>query len=102
MLSFAKDPYVVVFVSFVLGLVMTFAVRRFAWKYDFVARPKSDRWHNRPTAMLGGAAIFLATAGAFILFVPLTRTSLIIFGGSTLLFLVGLVDDILNIRPYQN
>lgn len=101
MLSFAKDPYVVVFVSFVLGLVMTFAVRRFAWKYDFVARPKSDRWHNRPTAMLGGAAIFLATAGAFILFVPLTRTSLIIFGGSTLLFLVGLVDDILNIRPYQ-
>ena len=101
MLSFAKDPYVVVAVSFVLGLVMTFAVRRFAWKYDFVARPKSDRWHNRPTAMLGGAAIFLATAGAFILFVPLTRTSLIIFGGSTLLFLVGLVDDILNIRPYQ-
>lgn len=101
MLSFAKDPYVVVAVSFVLGLVMTFAVRRFAWKYDFVARPKSDRWHNRPTAMLGGAAIFLATAGAFILFVPMTRTSLIIFGGSTLLFLVGLVDDILNIRPYQ-
>ena len=101
MLSFAKDPYVVVAVSFILGLVMTFAVRRFAWKYDFVARPKSDRWHNRPTAMLGGAAIFLATAGAFVLFVPMTRTSLIIFGGSTLLFLVGLVDDILNIRPYQ-
>ncbi len=101
MLSFAKDPYIVVAVSFILGLVMTFAVRRFAWKYDFVARPKSDRWHNRPTAMLGGAAIFLATAGAFVLFVPMTRTSLIIFGGSTLLFLVGLVDDILNIRPYQ-
>ena len=101
MLSFAKDPYVVVAVSFILGLVMTFAVRRFAWKYDFVARPKSDRWHNRPTAMLGGAAIFLATLGSFVLFVPMTRTSLIIFGGSTLLFLVGLVDDILNIRPYQ-
>ncbi len=101
MLSFAKDPYIVVAMSFMMGLVMTFAVRRFAWKYDFVARPKSDRWHNRPTAMLGGAAIFLATAGAFVLFVPLTRSSLIIFGGSTLLFLVGLVDDILNIRPYQ-
>ena len=101
MFSFAKDPYVVVAVSFILGLVMTFAVRRFAWKYDFVARPKSDRWHNRPTAMLGGAAIFLATLGSFVLFVPMTRTSLIIFGGSTLLFLVGLVDDILNIRPYQ-
>ena len=101
MLSFTQDPYVVVAISFILGLLMTIAVRRFAWKYDFVAKPKSDRWHNRPTAMLGGAAIFLATVGAFFLFVPMTRLSLIIFGASALLFLVGLVDDILNIRPYQ-
>ena len=101
MFQSTANPFVVVGLSFALGLVMTYLVRSFAIKYEFVAKPKSDRWHKRQTAMLGGVAIFAATAIAYLLFVPLTNASLVVMGGSAFLFLVGLVDDIYTVRPYQ-
>lgn len=85
----------------IIAIAATFAVRSFAVRNDFVASPKSDRWHKRPTAMLGGVAIFIATAAVYFLLVPTTKESLVVFGGSAFLFCVGLVDDIFNIRPYQ-
>lgn len=87
--------------SFALALVSTYAVRELARKYKFVAKPKSDRWHKKPTAMLGGAAIFITTLLMYAAFIPKTKESLIILAGSSFLFLVGLLDDILNIKPYQ-
>ncbi len=101
MFPFLDNPLVIVGLSFLLGVAMTFAVRRFAWKHEFVAKPKSDRWHKRPTAMLGGTAIFLTTLAVFVFFVPQTRESWVVFGAGSFLFLVGLIDDILSIRPYQ-
>lgn len=84
-----------------LGIIMTVAVRRFATDRGFVAKPKSDRWHKRPTAMLGGTAIFITTIAMCLLLVPMERELVVLLSGSTVLFIVGLVDDILNIRPYQ-
>lgn len=101
MLQFTANPFVIAGASFVIGLLMTLAVRRFARSRGFVAKPKSDRWHKRPTAMLGGVAIFLSTAIMYLFFVPLTRDAFVVLGGGALLFLVGLVDDLLSIRPYQ-
>lgn len=89
------------FISVLSGLLLTFVIRRWAVSRGIVAAPKSDRWHKRPTAMLGGVAIFLTTVILFPFFVPLERDSLVVMGASTLLFLVGLVDDLINIRPYQ-
>lgn len=51
--------------------------------------------------MFGGVAIFIATASVYFLLVELTGKSLVVFGASAFLFAVGLLDDILNIRPYQ-
>lgn len=84
-----------------LSIVLTMLVRFAAHRLGFVARPKSDRWHKRPTAMYGGAAIFLATLLLYLLFVPKTFESNVILAGSSLLFFVGLIDDLLNIKPYQ-
>jgi UDP-GlcNAc:undecaprenyl-phosphate GlcNAc-1-phosphate transferase len=84
-----------------LSAVLTLAVRSFARRYGYVAKPKSDRWHKRPTAMLGGIAIFLATAIIYLLTVTPTPASSAVLGGSAFLFLVGLIDDVVNIRPYQ-
>ncbi len=80
---------------------MTLAVRSFARRFNFVAKPKSDRWHKRPTAMLGGAAIFATTTAMYAIFAPYTFESLIILAAASFLFLVGLLDDIFNIKPYQ-
>ncbi|MEO6050241.1 MAG: hypothetical protein ABIP78_02780 [Pyrinomonadaceae bacterium] len=101
MFSASINPLVVATVSLVLSIIMTFAVRSFAVRRGFVAKPKSDRWHKRPTAMFGGIAIFAATVAAYLLLVPITNESLVVIGGGAFLFLVGLLDDIISIRPYQ-
>jgi UDP-GlcNAc:undecaprenyl-phosphate GlcNAc-1-phosphate transferase len=99
--EFVKNPFVVALFSMLLSVALTLAVRSFARSRGFVAKPKTDRWHKRPTAMLGGVAIFLATLIAFALFVPATQGSLVVMGGSAFLFAIGLIDDLLNIKPYQ-
>ena len=95
------NPFFVALISFALAVVSTYVVREAAHKFGFVAKPKTDRWHKRPTAMLGGVAIFLATVLVYLFFVPRTSESLVILAGSTVLFLVGLIDDILQVKPYQ-
>jgi len=101
MLQFSTHPLVIAGAGFVISLLMTALVRRFARKWGFVAKPKSDRWHKRPTAMLGGVAIFVATVLVYFLLVPRTNESLVLIAASGFLFLVGLLDDIVSIRPYQ-
>lgn len=101
MLQLSSNPLLIGCASLVLGVLMTLAVRHYATVRGFVAKPKSDRWHKRPTAMMGGVAIFLTTIVMYALFVPPTRDSLALMGGSTFLFLVGLIDDVINIKPYQ-
>jgi UDP-GlcNAc:undecaprenyl-phosphate/decaprenyl-phosphate GlcNAc-1-phosphate transferase len=95
------NPVWVALASFVSALLLTYLVRAAARRYGFVAKPKADRWHKKPTAMMGGAAIFLTTVLVYFIFVPYTPESLVILGASAFLFLVGLLDDILNIKPYQ-
>ena len=87
--------------SFVLALVLTPVVRMFARRYGAVAGPKTDRWHKRPTAMLGGIAIWLSVLVSIEFFVPHTTYFWVILRASSFLFLVGLVDDIFHIKPYQ-
>jgi UDP-GlcNAc:undecaprenyl-phosphate/decaprenyl-phosphate GlcNAc-1-phosphate transferase len=95
------NPLIIGIISFVLAIISTYLVREAAHRFGFVAKPKADRWHKRPTAMMGGAAIFITTVLAAIIFVPHTPKTLVILGSSSFLFLVGLIDDILHIKPYQ-
>lgn len=99
--TYFSNPYFSGVVSFILALAATVAVRSFARKYGHVAKPKSDRWHKRPTAMLGGAAVFLATLIMYGIAVEKTPQTMVVIGASSFLFLVGLIDDLINIKPYQ-
>ena len=101
MTSFIQNPFIIASVSFFLSVLLTYLVREFARKKGIVAKPKSDRWHKKPTAMLGGLAIFLTTVIIALLFVPHTQELWVILGGSSFMFLIGLVDDIFHIKPYQ-
>jgi len=87
--------------SFALALILTPLVRAFARRFNFVAAPKSDRWHKKPTAMLGGAVVWLSVMITYAFFIPGTTYGKFIILASTFLFLVGLVDDLLHIKPYQ-
>ncbi len=98
---FPIDPLILFGIAFVSALLLTYAVRELATKLGFVAKPKADRWHKRPTALMGGVAIFLTTAMVTMLFVPLTPATAIVLACSSLMFIIGLIDDVLNIKPYQ-
>jgi UDP-GlcNAc:undecaprenyl-phosphate/decaprenyl-phosphate GlcNAc-1-phosphate transferase len=87
--------------SFILALVLTPLVRMLARRFGIVAKPKTDRWHKKPTAMLGGVAIWLSVVIVIQFFTPHTTHSWVILYASTFLFLVGLVDDLIHIKPYQ-
>src|SRR5262249_40378672 len=59
------------------------------------------RWHKKPTAMMGGVAIWLAVILTYVAFVPHTGAGWVVVGSASFLFMVGLVDDWLHIKPYQ-
>jgi UDP-GlcNAc:undecaprenyl-phosphate GlcNAc-1-phosphate transferase len=88
-------------VSFALALALTPLVRMLAQRLGFVAKPKIDRWHKQPTAMMGGVAIWLAVIATYLLFVPHTGAGWVVAGSASFLFLVGLLDDWLHFKPYQ-
>ena len=83
-----------------LSLMFTYLVRHGAHLLGIVAAPRSDRWHSRPTALMGGVAIYLAfVIGCFIFAPDLSRAYPILIA-ATLLFGVGVVDDISQVKPY--
>lgn len=101
MTSFSPRSLVAVAAAFVLALLLTPLVRAFARRTGMVAAPKIDRWHKKPTAMLGGVAIWSTVIICFFAFIPHTVYGATVLLASTFLFVVGLVDDVLHIKPYQ-
>src|SRR5215204_6560525 len=87
--------------SFCLALILTPVVRAFARRFGFIAVAKTDRWHKKPTAMLGGTAIWMSVVGVSLTFSLQTTYGKQILFASTFLFLVGLIDDLIHIKPYQ-
>jgi UDP-GlcNAc:undecaprenyl-phosphate GlcNAc-1-phosphate transferase len=110
-MPFSSLHLLAVAASLGLAVVLTPIVRTLARRSGLVAKPKTDRWHKKPTAMLGGVAIWISVVVSYLLFVrPLPSagwahfpgSSLdIVLGASTFLFLVGLADDLLHTKPYQ-
>ena len=100
-MQFSKLQITAVATSFALAVLLTPVVRWLARRWGMVAKPKIDRWHKKPTAMLGGVAIWAAVTLAYLLFLPHTPYAWVVMGASTFLFLVGLADDIFHAKPYQ-
>src|SRR5260370_18202565 len=88
-------------VAFALAVALTPLVRILARRWGFIAKPKTDRWHKKPTAMMGGVAIWLAVMAAYLTLAPHTPAGWVIVGASSFLFLVGFIDDWPHIKPYQ-
>ncbi len=84
--------------AFCLSLALVALCRRLATRYGFVATPRTDRWHARPTALLGGIAI----AGTVLVLHPVFNgfTALpVLLVGAAAIFIVGLVDDLISLKP---
>lgn len=91
-------PWVGGIVAFMCGLFLTPVVIRLAHRKKWIALPKKDRWHEKPTALMGGIAIY---AGATLTLVTLffSYVPWPVWLGATIMFVTGLVDDLKTIRP---
>jgi len=91
--------------SFLVSLALTPVVRKFALKTRQVAVPKSDRWHRKETALLGGVAIFFSVMAVWVTLALVLgwdrygREHLPLMLCAIGMFLLGLVDDIRNMDP---
>jgi UDP-GlcNAc:undecaprenyl-phosphate/decaprenyl-phosphate GlcNAc-1-phosphate transferase len=87
--------------ALVAALALTPLVRALARRYGMVTRPRADRWAKKPTALLGGVAIFAAFALAAFGVLPQVPYGGVVLGASAFIFLLGLVDDLRPLKPYQ-
>jgi UDP-GlcNAc:undecaprenyl-phosphate/decaprenyl-phosphate GlcNAc-1-phosphate transferase len=100
-MPFTRSQLIAIAASFALSAALTPLVRALARRRGMVAQPKTDRWHKKPTAMLGGVAIWSSVIIAYFAFVPHSVYGPVIIRAATFLFLVGLVDDLIHTKPYQ-
>jgi len=79
-----------------LSLLLTPLARAFARDRGVVASPKADRWHQQPTPLLGGVGVWLSSVAVALVF---GAPSIVILGTASCMFLVGVVDDGMRLRP---
>ena len=86
-----------------LAFALTAGLRRLLLRLGSVDYPRQDRWHRRPVARPGGPALFLPWILLLALRYPeLFRPPLLVpVVGGAVVFLVGMVDDLLRLttRP---
>jgi UDP-GlcNAc:undecaprenyl-phosphate GlcNAc-1-phosphate transferase len=101
-LKFCLIPFLA---SFLLCFGLTPLVRGFALKTGRVAIPKETRWHKKETALLGGVSIFAAMMGTWAVAVTLLgwkeygQPYLPLVLCASGIFLLGLIDDLVNMDP---
>ncbi len=79
--------------------LLTPAVIVLARRRGWVVEPREDRWHRKPTAVYGGVAIYLAFVAAYLVLGPWDQQGLIVACCASAMFLVGLIDDIFDLKP---
>ncbi|MFZ4795473.1 MAG: hypothetical protein ACOYLN_15210 [Blastocatellia bacterium] len=83
-----------------ISIILTWITRASARSLGVIAPLRKDRWHSKPTALMGGVAIYGAfICGLFIFHPDVPSIKRLLLAG-TLLFIVGLIDDLLQIKPY--
>lgn len=92
-------------ISFVIALIIVPVVRHYCLKKGLVDLPGERKVHKEPIPRLGGVAIWTSTLLTFVILVFLNfqyphgnGLSGILVGGS-IMFLLGLVDDVYDLSP---
>ena len=88
-------------IAFGVALAGTPITREIARRVGMIARPRADRWHTKPTALLGGVGVFAAFITSSILQGVSWEERRWLYLGGVFMFGLGLVDDIWRIKPRQ-
>ncbi len=88
-----------VVLSFVISLVLTPLVKRIAYRLDAFAQVNERTVHSGKIVRIGGVAIYVAFIVSMAVFVKTDMAMNGILLGSTIVFIGGLIDDFVNLRP---
>ena len=100
------------FVAFAAAFALTPVARKLAEKVGAIDMPKARGVHTKPMPRFGGVAIYLGCLIAMLLFLPLFGEKTVLgevlepdkklfglIGGSLIVFLIGVVDDVKGLSP---
>ena len=86
-------------VAFAVCVAVTPLVIKLASRYGLVSKPKADRWNLRSTPLMGGVAIYLGVTASVLSFSALGQEMIGVLCGGTLIFALGVIDDLVQIKP---
>jgi UDP-GlcNAc:undecaprenyl-phosphate GlcNAc-1-phosphate transferase len=84
--------------AFLVAVALVPVCRWLSIRLDVVAHPREDRWHRTVVPLLGGVAIGLSTLITGLISGLGVSLPVILFTSSAV-FVTGLIDDILRLRP---
>ena len=84
--------------SLAASLVFVPMCRWASVRAGYVATPREDRWHQRSVALFGGVAMGTTLLVASLVFGVAQRDPVLVVC-AMLMFVTGLVDDILHLKP---
>ncbi|UXS67476.1 undecaprenyl/decaprenyl-phosphate alpha-N-acetylglucosaminyl 1-phosphate transferase [Staphylococcus chromogenes] len=85
--------------SMIVSLILTPIVIAVSKKLDIVDQPNFRKIHTKPISMLGGSAILLSFFIGIWLGAPIEREIKPLLLGAIVIYLVGLIDDLYDLKP---
>lgn len=94
------NQYLFIFLTaFILALIFTPVAIKIAPKIGAVDIPKDNRrMHTKAMPRFGGMAIYIGTVTSMLIFLPYSTQMMGLIAGGTLIFLVGIIDDLKNLN----
>src|SRR5580700_5902920 len=90
------------FSAFAVTAALVLLAIRVCRKHGWVSKPRADRWHKGTPAFFGGVPLFAGFAALSIAFIPWSNYLLWrLIGIASLMFVLGLVDDIYHLTPVR-
>lgn len=87
--------------TFFVTYTTTPLVRKLAFRVGAIDIPKDERrMHSKPIPTMGGLAIFVAFAFGVLAFVDLDSTYVGLLIGALMIIILGIFDDIYDLKPY--
>lgn len=93
----------ILFASFIVSMLVTTliipAVKKLAFRFDFVDKPNSRKVHTHPMARIGGLAIILGALVPLLIWLPFDRAVMAYSVGALLVIVLALLDDKYDLSP---
>jgi UDP-GlcNAc:undecaprenyl-phosphate GlcNAc-1-phosphate transferase len=87
----------ILLISSLVSFIMTPLVKYAAFKFNILDKPDPRKVHNTPTPLMGGIGIYIAFIVAILGNVIFSRELFAVLIGATIVFISGLLDDIMKL-----